>query len=71
MFALAQHLEHRDRTVTDIGYFGTDYAIHREIETEVLEQSVSVLKRMRSAPQLGGRAGRELLTTRQRFLDFQ
>jgi integrase len=41
LFALAQHLGHRDRAITDHGYAGTDYALDREINAEVLDQSVS------------------------------
>jgi hypothetical protein len=41
LYALAQHLGHRDRSLTDSGYAGTDYALEREIRTEVLERSVA------------------------------
>jgi hypothetical protein len=67
LFALAQHLGHRDRAITDQGYAGTDYALDREIDAEVLEQSVSAWEHMLSAPQLGGRAGNEIVTKRPRF----
>lgn len=67
LFALAQHLGHRDRAITDQGYAGTDYALDREIDAEVLEQSVSAWEHMLSAPQLGGRAGNEILAKRPRF----
>jgi integrase len=67
LFALAQHLGHRDRAITDQGYAGTDYALDREIDAEVLEQSVSAWEHMLSATQLGGRAGNEILTKRPRF----
>jgi integrase len=67
LFALAQHLGHRDRSVTDTGYVGTDYALDREIQAEILEQSVSAWEHMLSAPQLGGRAGAEILAKRPQF----
>lgn len=67
LFALAQHLGHRDRAVTDASYVGSDYALHREIEAEVLEQSVGAWEHMLSAPQLGGPAGREIVAKRPRF----
>ncbi|HKY23306.1 MAG TPA: hypothetical protein VJM31_18970 [Vicinamibacterales bacterium] len=67
LFALAQHLGHRDRAITDASYVGNDYALHREIESEVLEQSVSAWELMLSARQLGGQAGREIVVKRPRF----
>jgi hypothetical protein len=67
LFALAQHLGHRDRAITDASYVGTDYDLQREIEAEVLEQSVAAWEHMLSTPQLGGRAGAELLALRPRF----
>jgi integrase len=67
LFALAQHLGHRDRAITDAGYVGTDYALQREIEAEVLEQSVTAWEHMLSVPQLGGRAGAEVMARRPRF----
>ncbi len=67
LFALAQHLGHRDRAVTDAGYVGTDYSLQHEIEHEVLEQSVAAWEHMLSVPQLGGRAGAELVAKRPRF----
>jgi integrase len=39
LYALSQHLGHRDRSVTDSGYAGTDYALEREIRTDVLERT--------------------------------
>jgi integrase len=67
LFALSQQLGHRDRSITDAGYVGTDYALNREIHTEVLEQSVSAWEHMLSAPELGGRAGSEILAKRPQF----
>jgi hypothetical protein len=67
LFALAQHLGHRDRVITDTGYVGTDNSLQHEIEAEVLEQSVAAWEHMLSAPQLGGRAGAELVAKRPRF----
>ena len=67
LFALAQHLGHRDRSQTDTGYAGTDYALEREIKAEILEQSVAAWEHMLSAPQLGGRAGTEILVKRPQF----
>lgn len=31
---------HRDRSVTDKGYVGNDYALHEDIEQHILEQSM-------------------------------
>jgi integrase len=67
LFALAQHLGHRDRTVTDAGYVGTDYALTEDIEAHILEESVSAWEHMLSTPELGGRAGAEILAKRPRF----
>jgi integrase len=67
LFALAQHLGHRDRAATDCGYVGTDYALAREIDASILEQSVTAWEHMLSAPTLGGRAGQEILAKRPRF----
>jgi hypothetical protein len=67
LFALAQQLGHRDRLATDEGYVGTDYALDREIGAGILEESLSAWEHMLSAPNLGGRAGKEILATRPRF----
>ena len=67
LFALAQHLGHRERGITDRGYAGTDYRLNREIDAGILEQSVSAWEHMLSTPQLGGRAGAEILAKRPRF----
>ena len=67
LFALAQHLGHRERGITDTGYSGTDYVLNREIDAAILDQSVSAWEQMLSAPALGGRAGAEILAKRPRF----
>ena len=67
LFALAQHFGHRDAAATDQGYVGTDYALDREIHAEILEQSISAWEHMLSAPELGGRAGSEILAKRPQF----
>jgi len=67
LFALAQHLGHRERGITDQSYVGTDYRLNLEIEAGILEQSVSAWEHMLSTPQLGGRAGAEILAKRPRF----
>jgi integrase len=67
LYALAQHLGHRDRSVTDSGYSGTDHALEREIRAEVLERSVAAWEHMLSTPQLGGRAGHEIIAKRPAF----
>lgn len=64
---IAQHLGHRDRAITDAGYVGSDYALQRDIEAEVLEQSVAAWEHMLSTPELGGQAGAEILARRPRF----
>jgi hypothetical protein len=67
LFALAQHLGHRERGITDRCYAGTDYRLDREIDEGIREQSVSAWEHMLSSPQLGGRAGAEILAKRPRF----
>lgn len=67
LFALAQHLGHRERAITDHGYAGTDYRLNQEIESEILEQSVAAWEHMLAAPGLGGRAGAEIVAKRPRF----
>ncbi|WP_416400458.1 hypothetical protein [Alicycliphilus denitrificans] len=67
LFALAQHFGHRERTVTDQGYCGSDYRLNEEIETEIMEQSATAWEHMLAAPGLGGRAGTEIIAKRPRF----
>lgn len=67
LFALAQHLGHRDRAVTDFSYSGTDYRLNHEIESAILDQSVAAWEQMLSASGLGGRAGAEIIAKRPRF----
>jgi hypothetical protein len=67
LFALAQHLGHRERAVTDYSYVGSDYRLNQEIEAEILEQSVAAWEHMLAAPGLGGRAGAEIIAKRPRF----
>ena len=67
LFALAQHLGHRERGITDTGYAGTDYRLNQEIDAAILDQSVSAWEQMLSARTLGGRAGAEILAKRPRF----
>lgn len=67
LFALAQHLGHRERAITDHGYAGSDYRLNQEIESEILEQSVAAWEHMLAAPGLGGRAGAEIVAKRPRF----
>ena len=67
LFALAQHLGHRERAVTDFGYSGSDYRLTQEIDAEILEQSAAAWEHMLAAPGLGGRAGVEIIAKRPRF----
>lgn len=67
LYALAQHLGHRDVRQTDQAYVGSDYQLDREIEAAVLDQSVGAWEQMLSARTLGGRMGAEILTRRPRF----
>ena len=67
LFALAQHLGHRARAITDHGYAGSDYRLNQEIESEILEQSAVAWEHMLAAPGLGGRAGAEIVAKRPRF----
>jgi integrase len=67
LFALAQHLGHRERAQTDHGYVGCDYRLAQEINAEILEQSVAAWEHMLATPGLGGRAGAEIVAKRPRF----
>ncbi len=67
LYALAQHLGHRDVRHTDRSYVGTDYQLEREIESAVLDQSVCAWEQMLQARTLGGRMGTEILARRPRF----
>lgn len=67
LYALAQHLGHRDVRQTDQAYAGTDYQLNTEIEAAVLDQSVSAWEHLLSAKALGGRMGAEVLVHRPRF----
>jgi len=67
LFAIAQHLGHRERGITDYHYAGSDHALNREIDAAILEQSVSGWEEMLTAQRLGGRAGAEIVSRRPRF----
>lgn len=67
LFALAQHLGHRERAFTDHSYVGSDYRLDQEIDAEILRQSVTAWEHMLAAPGLGGRAGVEIVAKRPRF----
>ena len=67
LFALAQHLGHHERAVTDCGYAGSDYRLNQEIASEILEQSAAAWEHMLAASGLGGRAGAEIMAKRPRF----
>jgi integrase len=67
LYALAQHLGHRDVRQTDQAYVSNDYQLDREIETAVLDQSVCAWEQMLSARTLAGRMGAEILARRPRF----
>ena len=64
LFAIAQHLGHRERGVTDTCYAGSDHVLNREIDAAILEQSVTAWEEMLSARRLGGRAGAEVVAKR-------
>jgi integrase len=67
LLALAQQLGHRERSVTDSYYAGSDHVLNREIDAAILEQSAAAWEEMLSARRLGGRAGAEILAKRPRF----
>jgi hypothetical protein len=67
LYALAQHLGHRDVRQTDAAYVGTDHNLEREIDAAVLDSSTSAWEQMLTAPTLGGRMGAEVLARRPRF----
>ena len=57
LYALAQHLGHRDVRQTDAAYVGTDHNPEREIDAAVLDSSTAAWEQMLTAPTLGGRMG--------------
>ncbi len=65
LFAIAQHLGHRERGITDYHYAGSDHALNREIDAAILEQSVSGWEEMLTAQHC--RAGAEIVSRRPRF----
>jgi hypothetical protein len=67
LFAIAQHLGHRERGITDYYYAGSDHVLNREIDAAILEQSVGAWEEMLTARRLGGRAGAEIVAKRPRF----
>ena len=67
LLAIAQHLGHRERGITDSAYVGSDFELNREIEASILEQSLLAWEQMLTTPRLGGRAGEEILAKRPRF----
>jgi integrase len=67
LYALAQHLGHRDVRQADAAYVGTDHNLEREIDAAVLDASTSAWEQMLTAPTLGGRMGAEVLARRPRF----
>ena len=67
LFAIAQHLGHRERGVTDTYYCGSDYRLSKEIDAQILQQSATAWEHMLATPALGGRAGQEIVAKRPRF----
>jgi hypothetical protein len=67
LFALAEHLGHRERAVTDQGYGGSDYRLNEEIKAEIIEQSTTAWEHMLAAPGLGGKAGEQIVAKRPHF----
>ncbi|MGH8219353.1 MAG: hypothetical protein ACREUT_12455 [Steroidobacteraceae bacterium] len=67
LYALAQHLGHRDVRQTDGAYVGTDYQLDREIAGAVLDQSICAWEQMLTSKALGGRMGAEVIARRPRF----
>jgi hypothetical protein len=67
LYALAQHLGHRDIRQTDQSYVGTDYQLNSEIDAAVIDESISAWEQMLSATTLAGRMGAEVLARRPRF----
>ena len=67
LFAIAEHLGHRERGITDYHYAGSDHILNREIDHAILEQSVGSWEEMLSCDRLSGRAGQEILAKRPRF----
>ena len=67
LYALSQHLGHRDIRQTDQSYVGTDYQLTSEIDAAVLDESIAGWEQMLSATTLAGRMGAEVLTRRPRF----
>lgn len=67
LFALSQQLGHRERAITDFSYSGQDYDLSSEIDSIIVEQSISAWEHMLETPLLGGRAGAEIISKRPSF----
>lgn len=67
LFALSQHLGHRERAITDYAYAGTDYRLLKEVDAATVEESIACWENMLASPTLGGRAGEQISSLRPKF----
>lgn len=66
LHALAAHLGHVTRVMTDLGYVGTDFELRDLIDAEAMEETRTALENLLTAPHVGGRAGR-MIAAHSRF----
>ncbi|WP_299109921.1 integrase [uncultured Bradyrhizobium sp.] len=58
--ALAKHLGHATRAMTDRAYVGTDFELAELVDAQAARETRAALEELLVAPRLGGKAGREL-----------
>jgi len=66
LHALAAHLGHVTRIMTDTSYVGTDFELGDLIDAEAIEDTRSALEDLLTATRLAGKAGR-MIAERSRF----
>lgn len=67
LFALAQHFGHADRAMTDFGYACYDADLLKEVDAQIIEQSIGAWEHLLAAEQVAGKAGEEILERRPKF----
>ena len=58
--ALAKHLGHVTRAMTDRAYVGTDFELVELVDAQAARETRAALEELLVAPRLGGKAGRDL-----------
>lgn len=58
--ALAKHLGHVTRAMTDRGYVGTDFELAELVDAQAASETRAALEELLVAPRLGGKAGRAI-----------